>query len=217
MTGFEIKPEFEDLARGMLEENIIKFGGKFTLKSGKQSVAYVNLREMISVPQLFVPAVEAYASTIEDSGLKKTSSGQPRLLCAVPEAAAPYGGAVAYRTGMPQIQHRVKPKQHGQPRAIEGRFSEGDEVVLLDDVITDAEAKLEEARELGAFGLRTRGVVVLVDRQQGGRSEIWNNEMGFAAAMTLSGIAKYALDERLAGVTQALYDDLLSELNPNEL
>jgi orotate phosphoribosyltransferase len=212
----ELRPNMQRLARGMLEEDIVKFGD-FTLKSGKKSVAYVNLRDMISVPHLFDQAASAYSDTLIDSGLLVKSDGGTRSLEAVPEAATYYGGAVARAVGAPLLYHRVKAKEHGQPRAVEGRYDAGDEVVLLDDVITTAGSKVEEATALSEFGLKVTGAVVLVDREQGGRTELDSQGIDFAAAMTLSSIARYALDENLAGVTQTLYDSLLGELDPIEL
>ena len=212
----ELNPNTQELARGMFEEKIIKFG-KFTLKSGKESVAYVNLRDMISVPRLFYQAASAYAETLTDSGLLVKSDGGIRHLEAIPEAATYYGGAVARAVGAPLLYHRVKAKEHGQPRAVEGRYIAGDEVVLLDDVITTAGSKIDEVTALNEEGLSVTGAVVLVDRQQGGRTELATRGIDFAAAMTLSSIAKFALDERLAGVTQTLYDELLGELDPVEL
>ncbi|OGL25106.1 hypothetical protein A2884_02020 [Candidatus Saccharibacteria bacterium RIFCSPHIGHO2_01_FULL_48_12] len=200
----------------MLEEDIVKFGD-FTLKSGKKSAAYVNLRDMISVPTLFDQATLAYADTLRASDILTKPDGSLRYLEGIPEAAIYYGGAVAREVGAPLLYHRVKAKEHGQPRAIEGRFEEGDEVVLLDDVVTTAGSKLEEVTAFGEFGLKATGVVVLVDREQGGRTELESRGLDFATAMTLSGIAKYALDERLAGVTQTIYDSLLGELDPAEL
>lgn len=212
----ELKPQYAELAKGMLQEDIVKFG-KFRLKSGKESVAYVNLRDMISVPKLFDQATDAYADTLKSSGLLVKPDGSIRHLEAIPEAAMYYGGAVARAVGAPLLQHRVKAKEHGQPRAVEGRFVVGDECVLLDDVITTAGSKVEEANALGEMGIKVTGAVVLVDREQGGRSELANQGLDFAAAMTLSGIAKYALDEGLANVTQRLYDQLIGELNPSEV
>jgi uridine monophosphate synthetase len=200
----------------MLKEDMVKFG-EFTLKSGKKSAAYVNLRDMISIPFLFNQAVSAYDETLQESGMLLPSDRRNRHLLAVPEAAIYYGGAVANRMGISLLYHRVKAKEHGRPRAVEGRFSQGDEVVLLDDVVTTAGSKLEEADALKDFGLSTAGVVVLVDREQGGRTELESRGLDFASAMTLSAVAKYALDEQLAGVTQTLYDSLLAELDPVEL
>jgi len=215
----ELNPQYTGLVRGMLTEDIVKFG-KFRLKSGKESVAYVNLREMISIPRLFEGATEAYVETLDKSDLLQKNGDRQqkqRHLMAIPEAATYYGGAVGNALRVSMLYHRVKEKEHGQPRAVEGRYDEGDEVVLLDDVVTTAGAKLEETRALAEMGLTATSVVVLVDREQGGRAELEHHGLEFAAAMTLSGIAKYAFDEGLAGVTQSLYDELLGELNPAEL
>lgn len=208
----ELRPEMEGLARGILEEDIVKFGGPFNLKDGRQSVAYVNLREMISVPDLFGGAANAYANLLWNHNMLLDRSGKQRFIEGIPEAAVYYAGATAPMVSAPLIQHRVKAKQHGQPRPVEGRFEEGDEVILLDDVITSAGSKLEEVESLGEIGLNVAAVAVLVDREQGGRAEIESRGLHFASAMTLSGIARYALDENIGNVTQDLYDELLGEL-----
>jgi orotate phosphoribosyltransferase len=213
----ELDWRYEDLASDMLDKDIVKFG-KFTLKSGKTSVAYVNLRDMISMPRLFRAATAAYKETLEENPeLFVQADGCLRHLLAIPEAATYYGGAVAHEMKLPLLYHRVKSKDYGQPRAVEGRYKEGDEVVLLDDVVTTAGAKLEEAQALADMGLKATGVVVLVDREQGGRTELKAHGLQFAAAMTLSGIAKFALDESFPSISQTLYDELLGELNPEEL
>jgi orotate phosphoribosyltransferase len=161
--------------------------------------------------------VEAYRETLERTDFLVLNKENERHLLAIPEAATYYGGAVGHELAASMLYHRVKAKDHGQPRAVEGRYNQGDEVVLLDDEITSAGAKLEETKALDEMGLTATSVVVLVDREQGGRTEIESNGLEFAAAMTLSGIAKYALEEGLAGVTQTLYDELLGELDGFEL
>lgn len=211
----KLRPSMESLARNMLQENIIKFGD-FTLKSGKKSAAYINMRDMMSIPTLFSQATRAYAGTLKTSGLLTKPDNTSRYIEGIPEAAVYYAGAVAREVEAPLIYHRVKAKEYGQPRAVEGRFNDGDEIVLLDDVVTTAGSKSEEVAALNNFGLKATGVVVLVDREQGGRTELESMGLDFAAAMTLSGIAKYALDEGLGGVTQNLYDNLLGELDPTE-
>lgn len=213
----ELDPSMEKLAAGMIEEDIVKFGD-FELRDGRKSVAYVNLGDMISIPRLFDRAIEAYAETIEKHKyLVNKRDGDLRFLVGIPERGLYYAGGVAKIAYLPLLQRRVKLKEHGEPRPIEGRFKLGDEVVLLDDVITGASAKLDEIAVLEEAGLKTTGVVVLVDRQQGGRSELESRGIEFAAATTLRGIARYALDERLGNVTQMLYDELLGELDPKEV
>ncbi|MBX4197491.1 hypothetical protein KW801_02970 [Candidatus Saccharibacteria bacterium] len=212
----ELHSSMEQLASRMLKQEIVKFGGPFVLKDGRKSVAYVNLREMISLPGIFDDGVRAYADTIRhDPDIAIKPSGERRYLAGIPEAGLYYAGAVAYEIGgqLPLLQRRVKLKSHGQPRAIEGRFAAGDEVVLLDDVITSAKAKLAEANILEQAGLKTTGVIVLVDREQGGAEELKTHNIDLVSAMTLSGIAKYALDQKKGQITQTIYDSFMEELD----
>lgn len=211
----ELRPEMEKLAHGMLKEDIVKFGGPFNLKDGRQSVAYVNLRDMISISDLFDGAAIAYANMLWNQNMLLDRNQKQRFIEGIPEAGVYYAGAAAHMVSAPLIQHRVKAKKHGQPRSVEGRFEEGDEVILLDDVITSAGSKLEEVESLGEIGLKVAGVAVLVDREQGGRAEIESRGLHLASAMTLSGIARYALDGNVGGLTQDLYDELMGELSTN--
>jgi uridine monophosphate synthetase len=63
-------------------------------------------------------------------------------------------------------------KQHGSGNSIEGDFRPDDRVVLLDDVISTARSKLEAIEVLTRQGLRITDLVVLVDRESGGREEL---------------------------------------------
>jgi uridine monophosphate synthetase len=63
-------------------------------------------------------------------------------------------------------------KEHGTGNAIEGDFNPEDRLVLLDDVISTAKSKLEAIEVLAREGLRITDLVVLVDRESGGKEEI---------------------------------------------
>ncbi len=47
-------------------------------------------------------------------------------------------------------------------------------VLIIDDLITKAGSKVEAIEVLRATGLEVKGVVVLVDREQGGVAQLWN-------------------------------------------
>ena len=63
---------------------------------------------------------------------------------------------------------RKERKDHGSQRMIEGEIHEGMNVVLLEDVITTGGSSLRAIRVLQAHAVRVVGVVVLVDRLEGG-------------------------------------------------
>jgi orotate phosphoribosyltransferase len=229
VPGFN--PNFESLVRGMIERRIVQFDEPRVLADGSTSNTYVDLRKLISHPDLYVKATDAYADTLARAEILHRPDGSTRHLAAVPEAVFYHTGAVAYRLATaygleaPLLQRRVKPKGHGIQQTMLGLPDEGPlagtEVVLLDDVIKSSKSKVEEAgriRELSDGSIAVTGVAVLVDRLQGGRTELGAAGIpDFAAALTLESIARYALDERLGGMTQMLYDDLRSELDPAEL
>ncbi len=68
----------------------------------------------------------------------------------------------------------------------EGKCEEGDQVLMVDDLITHGESKLEAMQTLKELGLRISGLVVLVDREQGGAKKITDAKYHFVAVYTLT-------------------------------
>jgi orotate phosphoribosyltransferase len=67
---------------------------------------------------------------------------------------------------------RKEAKAHGAGKVIEGGFSTGMDVVIVEDVITTGESALRAARAVEEAGGRVLGVLAIVDRQEGGRERI---------------------------------------------
>ena len=67
---------------------------------------------------------------------------------------------------------RKSPKTHGQTKLIEGNFKKGDTVVVIDDVVTRGESTIAAIDAVQKGGGTVAFVVVLVDRQEGGREKI---------------------------------------------
>jgi uridine monophosphate synthetase len=147
------------LIKKLFEYQCIKFGD-FTLASGKQSPIYIDLRRVVSFPDLFKLTTDAYAEQIKALDFD--------LISGVPYAALPLSAVVAWKMGWPLIYARKEAKEHGTGQKIEGVFQPGQRVVLLEDVITSGGSILTAAETLRAEGLRVSDAVVLVDRKQGG-------------------------------------------------
>lgn len=73
---------------------------------------------------------------------------------------------------------RKNPKSHGQTKLIEGNFKSGDKVVVIDDVVTKGDSTIAAIEAVKREGGDVAFVVVLVDRQQGGREKI--EQMGYS-------------------------------------
>jgi orotate phosphoribosyltransferase len=63
-------------------------------------------------------------------------------------------------------------KEHGRQKRIEGNFLSGDSVVVVDDVITTGGSTIQAIDAIEEAGGQVAFVLVLVDRQEGGRENI---------------------------------------------
>ncbi len=148
--------------------------GDFTLASGKRSPIYIDLRLLASHPQVLRQVAHAYADLLRrELKIGDSAAGGPRIrLAAIPYAAMAIGTAVSLETGLPMIYPRKEVKDYGRARQIEGEFRPGERAVVLDDLITTGGSKLAAIEPLEAAGLEVSDVVVLIDREQGGREEL---------------------------------------------
>jgi orotate phosphoribosyltransferase len=67
---------------------------------------------------------------------------------------------------------RKTQKAHGQGKQIEGNFKAGDRVVVIDDVVTKGEATVQAIDAVESQGGKVEFVIMLVDREEGGRARI---------------------------------------------
>jgi uridine monophosphate synthetase len=158
------------LTLALADIGAVKFG-EFTLASGIKSPIYIDLRLLASHPDVLRLAAHTYAELIGEI-LDSGDRGSGIRLAAIPYAALPIGTAVALEMGLPLIYPRKEAKAHGTGRAIEGEFQPGERAIVLDDLITTGGSKLAAIEPLEAAGLRVQDVVVLIDREQGGREEL---------------------------------------------
>lgn len=137
----------------------VKFGD-FTLASGIRSPIYIDLRLLVSRPQVLAEAAAAYAAILAGIPCDRVAG--------VPYAALPIGTAVAIAADKPLIYPRKEVKAHGLGRQIEGAWTPGERVVVIEDLITSGGSTIQTAETLRAAGLIVEDVIVLIDREQGG-------------------------------------------------
>lgn len=138
--------------------------GDFKLKSGQTSSIYLNLRKIISYPDLLRLVAEAIWEKVSDRHFN--------LICGVPYTALPIATCLSLTHSIPMIMRRKEKKDYGTKQMIEGVFQPGERCLIVEDVITTGSSIIETANELEAAGLQIQDVVALVDREQGGKNNL---------------------------------------------
>ena len=149
----------KDLITGLADLGALQFGD-FTLASGKRSPMYVDLRLLVSQPNLMQTAACAYAAKLDLLECDR--------IAGIPYAALPIGMAVSLASGVPLIYNRKESKSHGLGKDIEGLWQPGERVVIIEDVITTGGSIVSSVELFRAAGLVVEDAIVLLDRQQGG-------------------------------------------------
>jgi uridine monophosphate synthetase len=146
------------LARDLVTSECVRFG-EFKLKSGVLSPIYLDLRRLVSHPPILRRVARLYAAKLRDLRFDR--------IAGIPYAALPIATAVALAMDRALIYPRREAKDYGTRAVIEGGHRAGETVVVIDDLATTGDSKIEAIRKLEDAGLEVRDVVVLIDRGQG--------------------------------------------------
>ena len=164
------------LADDLLNIGCVKFGD-FELKSGDRSPIYFDLRLLAGNPDLLSRVAAAYLPILANLEFDR--------LAAVPYAGMPIATAVSLEIGVPMIYPRKEAKDYGTKAIVEGGFNPGETAVLIDDLISKGDSKLEAAERLTAAGLKVKDVVVLIDRGSGTRALLRHSDLRLHSVFSL--------------------------------
>ncbi len=167
---------------------IIKFG-KFTLKSGIESPFYVDLRPLASDPKIL--------KNLAKYLLEMLSLDHFDLICGVPYAALPMATAMSLQSEIPLIIKRKEAKEYGTKKMIEGIFEKGQNCLLVEDVITSGKSLLETIPEIENEGISVSDIVVVLDREQGGKELLESKGYRVHTLFKISEIVQLLEEENL--------------------
>lgn len=145
--------------------------GDFVLASGARSSYYIDCRTTTTHAEGQALVGRLGLALLAEAGLRPTSVGGLTM------GADPVSYAIAHASwlaGGPvhSFSVRKQPKEHGTGKRVEGCFSPGDRVVVVEDVITSGKSALQACDAVEAEGGTVLGVLALVDREARGREAI---------------------------------------------
>ncbi len=148
-------PAAEDIARltarMLLEIGAVNFRPEdpFTLASGLPSPTYIDCRKLISFPRIRATLMDFLTVTVmRNAGFEAFDN-----IAGGETAGIPFAALVAERMALPMTYVRKKPKGYGRNARIEGAMTEGQRVLLVEDLTTDGGSKLsfvDAIRDTGA-------------------------------------------------------------------
>lgn len=144
----------------------------FRLSSGKMSNVYFDLRRTTLSPEGQYLIGNLYCDKLDELNL------MPHAIGGLTMGADPVATSVAYCSylkGAPieAFVIRKEPKAHGMGQEIEGNVKEGDDVVIIDDVLTTGKSTIKAIEIAKRAGLNILAVIVLLDRcEQSGRENV---------------------------------------------
>ena len=168
----------ENLAIKLYDIGAVQFG-KYRLSSGKKSTVYLDLRVLVSFPDVLAQVASTYHNFLKRLKVKFD------LISAPPMAGLPIGTALSLEMRCPLIYPRKTAKSYGMGKGIEGVWTIGEKVLVIDDVITSGGSIIHAIAVLKAAGLRVTHAVVLIDREQGGKKILAEEGYKLHSVMTL--------------------------------
>lgn len=153
----------------------------FKLASGMKSNVYIDCRKTTfnaRGKQLIGNLIFDRISNLNVNAIGGLMLGAVPVADAVSQTSADRGKPVNSFTV------RDVPKEHGLKKVIEGDVNRGDRVIIVDDVVTTGGSTIKAIKAAREFGLDIVKVIVLVDRQEGGKENILEQNVDFEAIMT---------------------------------
>ncbi len=143
------------VAEKLLQSNAIKLSPQapYTWASGWKSPIYCDNRKVLSFPHIREFIKSEMCNVIFEQ------FPDADLLAGVATAGIAWGAMAADQLKLPYIYVRPKPKEHGLGNQIEGTFSKGQRVVVIEDLISTGKSSLQVVEVLRAAEVEVVGMV----------------------------------------------------------
>ena len=150
----------KEIAEILLELEAVKLSPKnpFTWASGIQSPIYCDNRITLSHPEERNFMARSLMALVDDWE-------NIDIIAGVATAGIPYASILAHMTEKPLIYVRSGSKKHGRKNIIEGSFSPGQRVIVVEDLISTGGSVLDAVAQLRSANLHVAGVIAIFSYQ----------------------------------------------------
>lgn len=182
----------------------------FNWASGWKSPIYCDNRITLSYPPVRLFLKEQMSKIVEQK------YGKPDVIAGVATGAIAIGVLIAQELGVPFIYVRPEPKKHGRKNQIEGHLEPGQNVVVIEDLISTGKSSLNAVQALKETGAVVKGMVAIFSYEFDVATENFEQ-----ANVDLTTLSNYSHLLQQAADTQYITEEELSTLhdwrrNPSE-
>jgi orotate phosphoribosyltransferase len=149
--------------------------GDFTLRSGKKSKYYLDKYLFETCPDILRALGEEFARYVTDD---------VSLIAGAELGGVALAASTAMATGKNWVIIRNSKKGYGTGKMTEGVISQGDVVLLVEDITTTGGQVLEAAKIITQAGAAVKEIVCVIDRKQGAEQNITNAGYKFESILT---------------------------------
>ncbi|MDG1384522.1 MAG: orotate phosphoribosyltransferase [Flavobacteriaceae bacterium] len=196
-------------AEVLLQINAIKLNPKdpFTWASGWKSPIYCDNRMVLSFPAVRNYIKEELAKNIE------IEFGKPDVIAGVATGAIGIGALVAEYLGLPFVYVRPEAKKHGRQNQIEGFVEKGQNVVVVEDLISTGKSSLIAVDALKSAEVNVKGMVAIFTYGfEVSKENFKTNNVSLFTLSNYESLLEQALDTNFINQTEAT---ILSNWNSN--
>ncbi len=171
-----------DALIALIRRKALKFGD-FTLASGKKATYYLDCKQVTLDPEGALLIAEGVLDLLGGGQIPKAIGGM--AIGADPITAAVVTMSAVRGTPITGFMIRKEPKGHGTNQFVEGPVEPGDDVVIVEDVVTTGGSSLAAIERAEGFGLKVVRVLGIVDRMEGGAQTFSQRGYPFASLLTI--------------------------------
>jgi uridine monophosphate synthetase len=175
------KHPYQELILQLYDIGCLLFG-EYVQASGATFSYYIDLRKIISNPQIFHQVLNAYADILRTLTFDR--------IAGIPYGSLPTATGLSLMLNHPMIFPRKEVKAHGTRRLIEGNFNPGEKVVVVDDILITGKSVVEGAEKIQFSGLNVEDIVVFIDHEEGVKDKLKAKGYQAYSVLTLSEITE---------------------------